>query len=49
MAAQPSRTVTMLLTDIEGSTRLVERLGRASQAAGCSSKRFCATSGKETP
>jgi class 3 adenylate cyclase len=28
MAAQPTGTVTMLFTDIEGSTRLLERLGR---------------------
>jgi predicted ATPase/class 3 adenylate cyclase len=28
MAAQPSGVVTMLFTDIEGSTRLLERLGR---------------------
>ena len=28
MAVQPTGTVTLLFTDIEGSTRLLERLGR---------------------
>jgi predicted ATPase/class 3 adenylate cyclase len=36
MTAQPSGTVTLLLTDIEGSTRLLERLGRERYAEALS-------------
>ena len=34
MAAQPTGTVTLLFTDVEGSTRLLERLGRDRYAEG---------------